>query len=76
MTYMGKIGLLPRAPLRLLFQIRVAASVYDVRDGGAKATPNAFQRQLTALILDGVMQQCGDCLIFGSAKLENEPGHR
>jgi hypothetical protein len=75
MTYMREIGLLALPPRRPRLDIRIAARLDDVRYGRAKAPPNPRQRQLAALILHGVMQQGGDCLIFSSAELESQPGH-
>lgn len=69
---MGDVRLLALAPRRLGRRVGVGARLDDARDGLAELSPDALQGRWSALILDGVVQQRGNRLIFGSAVLDDE----
>jgi len=61
------VRLLPFAPRWLGLLIGVRASLDDGGDMIAEAAADFFQGRLATLILDGVVKQSGDGLVFGRA---------
>jgi hypothetical protein len=56
--------------------IGVGAAGNDLRHNVALASADLFEPGGTALVLDGVMQESGDCLIFARAVLQCYCGNR
>ncbi len=68
--------LLALAPRRLRRLERVAALTDDLGDLVAELLPDLRQGRFAALVLGGVVQQCGDGLRLGAIRLDDKPGHR
>jgi hypothetical protein len=70
---MGEGSVFPIAPGRFRLSLRVRASLDDVGDDGAEATTDLrLGQERLAGVLDRVVEQGRDGLVFGGALLEGD----
>jgi hypothetical protein len=69
-----EVRLLARAPGGLRRDVGVRARCHDVGDDGAEAAADGSEGLRAALVLDRVVEEGGDGLVFVAAVLEDEGG--
>ncbi len=72
----GDVFALAFVPFALLAGnfVRVGTAVDDTRDVPAKFSADFVEAREAALVLDGVMQECGDDFVFAAAMLNDDGG--